>query len=126
MPKQPFEEIVLEAIDEGLSSLGESSKQAIYFYLDKNFNIKKEEIPSKIEAFKHAIGNIFGVGANYLHTLIIQRLHAKAEQDIKWQASNNLSLEEYVATLKKSLQDNKEESNVQLEVAQCEEPAIEK
>ncbi|MBS7632960.1 hypothetical protein KEJ15_04980 [Candidatus Bathyarchaeota archaeon] len=126
MPKQPFEEIVLEAIDEGLSSLGESSKQAIYFYLDRNFNIKKEEIPSKIEAFAHAIGNIFGFGANFLHILIMQRLHEKVEQDIKWQATKNLSLEEYVAILKKSLRNNKKESKVQLEVAQCEEPAIER
>jgi hypothetical protein len=70
-----FEKLMLEAIDEGLSFLGKSPKQAIYFDLEKTFGIRREEIHGRIEAFLQAIGNIFGAGC--LKILIMQRLHEK-------------------------------------------------
>lgn len=66
MPRKDFDKLLLEAVDEGLSSLGESPGQAIYFYLKERFNVKKQEIPHKIEAFADGIEKIFGLGANFL------------------------------------------------------------
>lgn len=60
MSKRDFEKLLLEAVDEGLSSLGEPSKQAIYFHLEKGFNIKKQEIPYKITTFAKAVEKILG------------------------------------------------------------------
>jgi hypothetical protein len=40
-----FSEILLAALEESLSSLGNSPKQAILFHLEASFNIKKEHIP---------------------------------------------------------------------------------
>ncbi|MGB9135426.1 MAG: hypothetical protein WCC63_07605, partial [Candidatus Bathyarchaeia archaeon] len=71
MPERDFEKILLEAVDEGLSSLGESSKLAVYFHLQENFDVKKEEISRNVEAFAEAIEKIFGQGANYLEILIM-------------------------------------------------------
>jgi len=78
MLKPDFERLLLEAVDEGLASLGESSKQAIYFHLEKRFNVQKQEIPCRIEAFIGAIEKIFGLGANFLESLILKGLCEKA------------------------------------------------
>ena len=50
-----FEEVFIEAVDEGLSCLGESGKQAVYFHLEKRFGIKKCEIAFRVEDFADAL-----------------------------------------------------------------------
>ena len=70
-----FETAVMEAVDESLSSLGKSCKQAIYFQLENTFNIKKQEIPLKIEEFANAIEQLFGIGAKIIEMRIIAVLH---------------------------------------------------
>lgn len=72
-----FEEVLLEAIDEGLSWLGESEKYSLYFYLEKKYLISKQDIPYKIEDFTEAIENIFGVGAKLLEIRIMKSLFKK-------------------------------------------------
>lgn len=74
MTKLNFEKVLLEAIDYSLASLGDSSKQAIYFHLEKGFSIRKQEIPRNIQAFSLAVEKIFGLGANFLESLILKRL----------------------------------------------------
>jgi len=102
LPKRDFNKLLLEAVDEGLSSLGESSKQAIYFHLEKSFSVKKKEIPSKIEAFAYGIEKIFGLGANFLETLIVKRLYKNVGQSFKWPESKDLTFIEHVAVAKRS------------------------
>lgn len=72
-----FEEVLLEAIDEGLFLLGESAKQVVYFYLEKNYKIRKQDIPYRIEDFTEAIEDIFGVGAKLLEIKIMKNLFSK-------------------------------------------------
>jgi len=72
-----FEELLLEAVDAALSPLGDSSKQAIYFYLETKFTVKKQDIPNKIEQFTNAIEEMFGYGAKILEIEIIKHLHVK-------------------------------------------------
>lgn len=121
MSKRKFEKLLLVAVDEGLSSLGESSRQAIYSYLDRNFRIKKQEIPKKIEAFAGAIENIFGQGASLLEILIMQKLHDKVGQQIQWQTSKDLTLAEYVSVAKESFLNKEEIDGEQEELVQCEQ-----
>lgn len=102
MPKQDFEKLLLEAIDEGLSSLGESSKQAIYYHLEKSFNLKKQEIPYSIEAFANAIEKIFGLGANFLEILIMKRLYEKMGRNFKLRTSKDLEFVEYITVARQS------------------------
>ncbi len=70
-----FKKLLLEAVDETLSLLGDSSKRAIYFYLERNFSIEKRDIPTKIEEFTNAIENIFGNGAKILEIRIMEHLY---------------------------------------------------
>jgi len=72
-----FRRILLDAVEESLSSLGESSKHAILFHLEMSFKIKKEHIPVNLTEFAGALEGIFGFGASYLEKLILKRLCEK-------------------------------------------------
>ncbi len=76
-PNPRFRKLLLEAVDEALSSLGDSVKQAIYFHLEKTFEIKKQEIPDRIEEFTKAIEEIFGLGAKLLEIRIMESFYEK-------------------------------------------------
>jgi hypothetical protein len=101
LPKRDFDELLMEAVDEGLSALGESSKQAIYFHLEKGFNVTKEEIPDKVEVFAVAIEKIFGLGANFLEILIRQRLYQILDGSLEWNGTKNLTFAKYVAVVRR-------------------------
>jgi hypothetical protein len=79
-----FDQLLLEAIDEGLSSLGETGKTTIYFHLEGRFNIKKQEIPFKLSDFSKALEQNFGLGARHFEILFMKKLHAKFEVTFKW------------------------------------------
>ena len=85
-PKQvkSFDQVLLEAIDEALSSLGESVKTSIYFHLEDLFKINRSEIPNSLSDFSSALEQIFGLGARSLEILFMKNLHAKVEVTIKW------------------------------------------
>ena len=92
-----FETLLVEAVDEGLSALGDSAKQAIYFHLEKTFSIEKQNIPNKIEEFTNAIEKIFGLGAKILEIKIIKYLYEKVGHDFKYfPEKENLLLTEYI------------------------------
>lgn len=121
MQPQELERLLIQAVDEGLSSLGDSSKQAIYFHLDTTFNIKKEQIPQKVEAFVAAIEKIFGIGANFIEILIMRKLDEKIGQEPSSQFSKNITLNEYISALKKNLVRKLESDGISLEVTECDE-----
>ena len=101
--KRSFEELLNEAVEEGLSSLGESAKQAIYYYLEKGFNLNRQEIPYKVKDFATAIEKFFGVGANFLETLILKQLYEKAGQSFNLDISEDVNFSERVILAKRSI-----------------------
>lgn len=125
MPKQDFDKLLLEAVDEALSSLGESSKQAIYFHLEERSNVKKQEIPHKIAAFADGIERIFGLGADFLKILIMKQLNKKVGQSLKWPESKDLTFIEYVAAAKRSFLWKKKAEKITEELVQWEQRVIE-
>jgi len=100
--EKDFDELLLEAVDEGLASIGESSKQAIYFYLETVFNIKRHEIPYKIEDFTAAIEKIFGQGAKCLEILIMNHLYEKVERPIQLHEPKDFTFTSYVTAARQS------------------------
>jgi len=102
LSKRSFEKLLLEAVDDGLSSLGDSAKHAIYFHLKKTFNISKRDIPSKIEEFADGIEKIFGFGAKPLEILIMQRLYEKVGGVVEYPEHKELVFAEYVAAARQS------------------------
>ena len=72
-----FEKKLLDAIDESFSWLGESGKQTIYFHLETEYKISKQDIPHRIEDFTEALEDVFGVGAKLLEIKIMENLFNK-------------------------------------------------
>lgn len=124
MSKQEFDEILLEAVDEVLSSLGQSSKQAIYFHLENSFHIKKQEIPDKIDAFASAIEEVFGLGANFLEISIMRQLHRKIGGSLEWPEYKDLTFVEYVAVAKRSFLQKEETEEIVEELIQYSEEEV--
>ena len=98
MSQELLKKTILEAIEEGISSLGESPKQAIFFTLKTTFNIDKNEIPSNLLEFEQALKKIFGPGASYLEKLIIAHLYKKL--GLSPQETHQLNLTWHVNNLK--------------------------
>ncbi len=94
-----FETAIIEAVDEGFAPFGNSSKQAIYCYLENTFKIKKQEIPYKMEEFAVAIEQIFGIGAKLIEIRIIEVLHERIQDFVHFPKKGELVLTEYVADL---------------------------
>jgi hypothetical protein len=115
-----FEKVLLEAVDEGLSALGESAKHAIYFHLERSFNIKREEIPRRIVAFTKAIESIFGVGANFVEILIMKKLYGKVGGVFNWNEYEGFGFTAYVAQAKSVFQEKTTIRTVE-ELVKCEE-----
>lgn len=125
-PKPSFNKILLAAIDEALSSLGESVKTSIYFHLEETFNIKRWEIPLRINDFSNALEKIFGIGARHLEILFMKNLHAKIGVTCEWPAFKwsmckwiipEVTFQEYVGLMKQNFEDTykKEEMGVLIE-----------
>ncbi len=97
-----FDELLLNAIDDSFTSLGESIRQSIYFHLDEQFRLKREQIPRCLNKFQTAIEKIFGSGARFLEILIMKNLHLKS--DISIEAENNVDINfiEYVKRVKEA------------------------
>ncbi|MEM2947840.1 MAG: hypothetical protein QXN96_06365, partial [Candidatus Bathyarchaeia archaeon] len=83
MFQKDFQKIFLEAVEEGLLTLGETPKQAILFHLENTFKIKREEIPQNLTEFQKALEKIFGHGASYLEKLILKKLYDKFQLEFE-------------------------------------------
>ncbi len=100
MPQNNLNDIILAAVEDGLSSLGDSPKQAIIFHLETSFHIKKECIPENLTEFTKALEGIFGPGASYLEKLILKHLYGKLGLKFEEKSWN---FQEYIDNVKKQL-----------------------
>ena len=117
MLKRNFERLLMEAIDEGLSTVGESPRKAIYFHLENSFNVRKSEIPKKVEVFEDAIKQMFGFGADFLEVLIMKRLYEKIGGELELEDTSDFDFSKYVNIVKKRLS-GKEKPKLAFEVTQ--------
>jgi len=103
--QRKFDEALVEAIDEALSSLGDPIINIIYFKLENSFKIPKDEIPTHIDEFADFLYKIFGLGASRLEIECMRNLHSKINVNIqvteeeravsKW-ITNGMTFEDYV------------------------------
>jgi len=74
--------IILEAIDEGLSIMGEKLKGTVYYFVEKRYGLRKEDVPTDLKKFQDALYSIFGLGANVIGKHIISCLERKLELEL--------------------------------------------
>jgi hypothetical protein len=117
-----FNEILLEAIDDALSSLSESVKESMYHHLEKTFNIKKYEIPYRIDDFSGALERIFGLGARPLEIMFMKHLHSRIGVVCRWDLPKwvvpDLTFKQYVQLMRQNFEvknENKPEMGVVLD-----------
>jgi predicted RND superfamily exporter protein len=96
-----FDKLLLTAIDEAFSSLGESAKQSIYFHIE-NYSVKRNKIPENLQKFQAGLEKIFGVGSRFLEILIMKNLYMKIGQPLVMKKSEKLEFIEYVNAAKQS------------------------
>ena len=66
---------ILTCIDEALKELGASVAEALYYYLESNFNLNKSRIPRRPKTFMKALASIFGEeGAKIIEKICIKKL----------------------------------------------------
>lgn len=98
-----FEQVLLEAIDEGLACLGEEAKQAVYLHLKTNYALDRQDIPYRIEDFAEAIEETFQAGAGLLEIKIMKNLFAKVGNGyVSLESPESLEFTSYVYALRNS------------------------
>jgi hypothetical protein len=101
LTQNDFGKILLSAVEDGLSSLGNSPKQSILFHLEDSFQIKKENIPKNLLKFKNALEGLFGPGAPYIEKTIARRLHEKL--GLEFEESQSMDFLECVSDARKRI-----------------------
>lgn len=75
--REDFDSVLLKAVDEGLMILGVSVRVAVYYYLEKDHGLRREDVPKNPEAFDKGLRTIFSSGALVIERHILERLCAK-------------------------------------------------
>ena len=96
-----FRDILLEAVDYGLMVLGEIVRQAIYGQIENHHELKRAEIPERLEAFHTALGSVLGVSAKTVERLIAKNLYKRLGLDFTEHV--NWTLTDYFNHVKKAL-----------------------
>ena len=77
---EEYEKVVSDSVYKTLNQvLGSAAANVIYFYLEKDYSIKKDEIPEKLDSFCHAIQEYLNTGATPLEEQILKNLHSDLE-----------------------------------------------
>jgi len=68
----------LQAIDQVLYRvLGKTGSDAVYSYLERNYGLRKEELPKRLETFALGIEAAFGSSALIIEKLVIRNLQSR-------------------------------------------------
>jgi len=87
LKQRKFNESLVEAIDEALTSLSIPVKNELYVRLEHRLHLSKDEIPKHIDEFSDFLHGIFGKGAVHLEIKCMQNLHSKI--NVTLQVSEN-------------------------------------
>ena len=71
-----------DAVDEALSVLGESPKEAIYEFLQNDYGIEKNEIPNRFREFSSILEETVGPSSDQVLEFIIERFYVKLNLEI--------------------------------------------
>ena len=121
-----FAAILLDSIDEALSTLGQNVKVSIYFHLETKFSVPKQDIPDRIDDFTNALEQIFGQAARQLEILIIKHLHQKINGKYKWVGPNwlvpDLTFEKYIKLARLSIEGSGKIGDIEVLLNEGEKP----
>ena len=113
-----FETILLEAIDEAFSTLGERVKVSLYFHLEHKFIIPKQDIPYRIDDFSNTLEQIFGAAVTSIQILIMKKLNEKITCSYKYIGPSwlipELTFRQYIELLRLSFEDKRKTGELEV------------
>jgi hypothetical protein len=124
--EQKFEDLLLGAIDDAFSNLGQNVPLSIYFHLETKFALPKKDIPARIGDFSDALDQIFGQAARQLELLIMKFLTERVKCNYKgvgpkWLVPN-LTFEKYVKLVRISVEGEDKIGNMEVLLDDGEKP----
>ncbi len=96
---QPFELLLLECVDEGLSVLGTEPGQALYQYLLTICSLPREEIPGRVADFAAGLRKSLGGASKVIERIILRKLFQKTGSSFR--ETMDTEFTEYVAEAKR-------------------------
>jgi hypothetical protein len=96
-------EVLLQAVNDGLSVPGEIVRTAIYERLERSYQRRRDEIPKKLEIFHQALQDLLGGGARVMEKLIAKNLYRRLELNFTEHAT--WSIVDYVNHAKRVARD---------------------
>lgn len=99
MQKSSVEETLIEAVDSVFSLLGEPCKHSFYVHLRNSYNMRKREIPQRIDDFAEALEAIFGPGAKLIEIEIMKAFFNKVRAFTYSPKQEDISFTNYVKRL---------------------------
>ncbi len=89
-----FDQLVLQAIDDGLSVMGEEPKRALYQYLFTIHSLTREDIPARIGEFVLGLKKALGAASKVIEKLILKKVYEKIGST--FQESHGLEFGDYI------------------------------
>ena len=98
-----------DAVDEGLSVLGQSPKDTIYGFLQQDYGMKKDDIPQRFQEFSSILMENVGPSGGHVLEFIIERFYSKLDR----QAPKSPSLGEAITNVQKILKKEQNLSHIE-------------
>ena len=90
---------LIEAVDESLEILGKQISPLVYGYMQRSFQITKDEIPARPGALLTTLSRLFGAASKSLEESIVRRFYAK--MGLRPGVSANMSFHSMYARLQR-------------------------
>ena len=88
------------AVDEALLVPGEIVKTAIYERVERSYQLRRGEIPEKLETFHRALRDLLGEGGKVMEMLIVRNLYRRL--GLSFEKHDGRTLVDYVNHAKTS------------------------
>lgn len=96
---QPFKQVLLDCVDDGLSVLGNEPKEAVYQYLATIHSLDREQIPDKVDEFSNGLRKALGGASRVIERLILKKLFQRVGSTFRETA--DLEFTDYVMDAKR-------------------------
>jgi len=91
---EEFRKALLEAVNDCLLVIGESLGEALLYHIEKNFGIRRQDIPERLEAFHEAMKLLLDEGATVIDILVTKRLYDRL--GLNYERHENWTIVDYV------------------------------
>ena len=100
--KNEIAEFLVKTLDSGLKEIfGEYAASIIYDYMERNFSLRKDEIPTRIEEFRKGLRKFLSTGAYVVEKAVLKKLYRS--YGLEFEEKENYDFEDYLEELKRKL-----------------------